>query len=58
VLVVGEVLDAPDEEADAAALTGTVPAINAAGGAIKVMGTSTLSARAGWRAGRRRACRA
>jgi hypothetical protein len=51
-------LDAPDEDADDAALTAAVPAINEVGNAIKVIGMRTLSARGGRRAGRRRACRA
>jgi hypothetical protein len=74
VAVLAEVLDAPDEEAGAAALTATVPAIKAAGAAIKLMGTSTprvwgrrrrAGCRRAWRAvevpnrlARRRACRA
>jgi hypothetical protein len=58
VAVVAEVLDAPDEEAEAVALTATFPAINAIGKAIKVTGTRTLSVCEGRRAGRRRACRA
>jgi hypothetical protein len=54
VVGVVEVLDVPGEEADAGALTVTVPPTNPAGDAIKVMGTRILSARGG-RADRRRA---
>jgi hypothetical protein len=58
VAVVAEVPDALDVEAGGAAVTATVPAINATGEEIKVMGRRTLRARGGRRAGRRRACRA
>jgi hypothetical protein len=43
--VVAKLLDGPDEETGAAALTATVPAINAAGAAINVMGRSTATTR-------------
>jgi hypothetical protein len=61
VVAVVEELDVPGEEADAAALTAAVPAINPAGDAIKMMETRIFSAPGGGRAGRRRAwcaCRA
>jgi hypothetical protein len=56
VAVVPAVLGAADEEADAAALTATVPASDVMAKAINVMGMRTLSAREDQRAGGRAAC--
>jgi hypothetical protein len=58
VAVVPEVLDAPEEEADVAALTATVPVPMVIRRAIKVVGMRTLNARDERPAARRRAARA